>query len=58
MSPLRKIAQRNPREGGLSLLFKTHPLPQERLEKLGDAMGGSFDRYDGPLLAERFARRQ
>lgn len=52
---LRKIAQRNPREASLSLLFKTHPLPQERLEKLGDAMGASFDRYaDNKDLPERF----
>ena len=53
---LRKIAQRNPREASLSLLFKTHPLPQERLEKLGDAMGASFDKYtDAKDLPERFS---
>ena len=52
---LQKIAQRNPRDASLALLFKTHPLPQERLEKLGDAMADSFDRYaDGKQLAERF----
>lgn len=55
---LRKIGGRNPREASLALLFKTHPLPQERLEHLGDAMSDSFDRYaDGKALAERFARR-
>jgi predicted Zn-dependent protease len=53
---LRSIAQRNPREASLALLFKTHPLPQERLQKLGDAMGDAFERYDdGKLLKERFA---
>jgi predicted Zn-dependent protease len=57
---LRKIGQRNPREASLSLLFKTHPLPQERLEKLGDTMGASFDRYtdSGKALSERFAAQQ
>jgi len=52
---LRSIAQRNPREASLALLFKTHPLPQERLQKLGDAMGDAFERYDdGKTLKERF----
>jgi predicted Zn-dependent protease len=53
---LRSIAARNPREASLALLFKTHPLPQERLQKLGDAMGDAFERYDdGKSLKERFA---
>ncbi len=55
---LRKIAARNPREASLSLLFKTHPLPQDRLSALGDAMGSSFDRFgQGRALPERFAKR-
>ena len=54
---LRKMASRNPQEGSLALLFKTHPLPQERLEKLGDAMGASFDRFDAAkALPERLKR--
>jgi len=58
-SVLRKIGGRNPREASLALLFKTHPLPQERLERLGDAMGVSFERYaDGRELPERFTRRE
>jgi len=53
-SVLRKIGARNPREGSLALLFKTHPLPQDRLEHLGDALGDRFDRYaEGQRLAER-----
>jgi predicted Zn-dependent protease len=56
-SVLRKMASRNPQEAGLALLFKTHPLPQERLEKLGDAMGASFDRFDAArALPERLKR--
>ena len=58
-SALRKIGARNPREASLALLFKTHPLPQERLERLGDAMGASFERYaNAAALTERFARRE
>jgi predicted Zn-dependent protease len=55
-SVLRKMGARNPQEATLSLLFKTHPLPQERLEKIGDAMGDSFDRYSGRTLPERLKR--
>ena len=58
-SALRKIAARNPKEASLSLLFKTHPLPQERLEKLGDALGDSFDRFSGAkALPERFSKKE
>ena len=54
---LRRMGSRNPRDASLSLLFKTHPLPQERLEKLGDAMGASFDRFDAAkALPERLKR--
>jgi predicted Zn-dependent protease len=54
---LRRMASRNPRDASLALLFKTHPLPQERLEKLGDLMGASFDRFEGArALPERIKR--
>jgi predicted Zn-dependent protease len=54
---LRTMGSRNPQEASLSLLFKTHPLPQERLEKLGDVMGASFDRFDSAkALPERLKR--
>jgi predicted Zn-dependent protease len=53
---LRKIAQRNPREASVSLLFKTHPLPQDRLVRLGETMADTFERYgDGKVLADRLA---
>lgn len=56
---LRKMASRNPQEGSLALLFKTHPLPAERLEKLGDTMGASFDRFDAAkALPERLMRQE
>jgi hypothetical protein len=51
------MASRNPQDADLALLFKTHPLPQERLEHLGDAMGASFDRFDAAqALPERLKR--
>jgi predicted Zn-dependent protease len=51
---LQKIAQVNPGEASLALLYKTHPLPQDRLIKLGEAMGDSFDKYgDGKTLVGR-----
>jgi predicted Zn-dependent protease len=41
----------------VSLLFKTHPHPRDRLSHLGEAVGDRFDHLaDGKLLAERFYR--
>lgn len=37
-----------------ALLFKTHPHPEERLTRLGDAMGERFDRIKGQTQAARF----
>lgn len=42
-------------QGGLALLYKTHPHPDERLAKLGDAIGSRLDSVsDGKTLANRF----
>lgn len=39
----------------VSLLFKTHPHPDDRLARLGDAIGARLDGItDGRLLTERF----
>ena len=39
----------------VTLLFKTHPHPDDRLARLGDAIGNRLDKVtDGKLLAERF----
>ncbi len=35
---LHKLAARGAADGSLALLFKTHPLPGERLEQLGEAL--------------------
>ena len=54
---LQKIARVNPNDASLSLLFKTHPPPQERLFRLGDAMGDAFDKFgDGQTLPARVQR--
>ncbi|GAO36986.1 peptidase [Sulfuricella sp. T08] len=42
--------------GSVALLFKTHPHPDERLTKLGDAVGSNFDGLKGLTLANRFYR--
>src|SRR5512138_1019430 len=41
-------------DGSVALLFKTHPLPDDRLAKLDGAMADRFDRVKGATLAARF----
>lgn len=42
-------------DGSVALLFKTHPAPDDRLTKLGEAAGDRLDAItDGKLLIERF----
>ena len=54
---LQKIGRVNATDSSVALLFKTHPAPQDRLERLGDAMGLSFERYSGNRAnAERFLK--
>lgn len=43
-------------DDSVALLFKTHPHPDARLEKLGEAMGESFDSVKGQTLPKRFYR--
>ncbi len=40
---LQTIGQTNKSDDSVALLFKTHPHPDERLTKLGDSAGSSFD---------------
>lgn len=42
-----------PRDNRTSLLYKTHPQPEERLSRLGDAIGNKFDRITGKELDGR-----
>jgi beta-barrel assembly-enhancing protease len=43
-------------DGRISLLFKTHPLPGDRLDQLGDAIDDRFDKIRGQTLESRFYR--
>lgn len=43
-------------DSSVALLFKTHPHPDERLVKLGDAMDNRFDGLKGQALPKRFYR--
>jgi len=51
---LQQIGHFAKNEGSVALLFKTHPLPDDRLDKLSLAMGARFDRIKGETLAQRF----
>jgi predicted Zn-dependent protease len=55
-SVLQDIAQVSKDDGSVALLFKTHPLPDARLEQLGLAIGDRFDRLKGKDLGQRFYR--
>lgn len=45
----------NPQDGGLALMFKTHPALTDRLDLLDKLMPGAFDRFETqPNLASRF----
>jgi beta-barrel assembly-enhancing protease len=43
-------------DDSVALLFKTHPHPDVRLEKLSDAMGERFDSVKGQTLPKRLYR--
>ncbi len=53
---LQQIGHISKDEGSVALLFKTHPLPDDRLAKLDGAMGDRFDRVQGQDVAKRFYR--
>jgi predicted Zn-dependent protease len=54
---LQTLAGIKPGDSNLALLFKTHPAPAARLEKLAVAMGTSFDQMaGGGTSTDRFAR--
>ena len=44
-SVLQTLDAMNPQDSSLALMFKTHPTPQARLEKLDATMTGSMDKY-------------
>jgi predicted Zn-dependent protease len=54
---LQEIGHLSADSGAVALLFKTHPHPDERLARLGEAMGARFDGVaDGKSLPERLQK--
>ncbi|MFA6969779.1 MAG: M48 family metallopeptidase [Gallionella sp.] len=51
---LQQIGHTAKDDSSVALLFKTHPLPDERLAKLDDAMDSRFDGLKGQTLENRF----
>jgi predicted Zn-dependent protease len=52
---LQIMGQTNPNDNSVALLFKTHPLPDERLASLGNAVGNRLDNItNGKTLEIRF----
>jgi beta-barrel assembly-enhancing protease len=51
---LQTIGQVSKNDSSVALLFKTHPAPDDRLTKLGDAIGAKLDNVkDGKTLPDR-----
>lgn len=55
-SVLQQIGHIAKDDGSVALLFKTHPHPDDRMDKLGRAMGDRFDDIKGLTLEKRFYR--
>ena len=51
---VQTLSSMKPDDNAVALLFKTHPAPSARLEKLAVAMNASFDSVTGPQNAERY----
>ncbi|MES2181665.1 MAG: M48 family metallopeptidase [Pseudomonadota bacterium] len=52
---LQTLGQTSKNDGSVALLFKTHPLPDDRLTALGDAVGNRLDNIkNGKTLENRF----
>ena len=53
---VQTLSAMKPDASAVALLFKTHPAPSARLEKLALAMGTSFDSIAGAQNADRYRR--
>lgn len=51
---LQEIGHTSKEDSSVALLFKTHPLPDDRLAKLADAMDDRFDHLNGQTITARF----
>jgi len=51
---VQTLSSIKPDDNAVALLFKTHPAPSARLEKLAAAMGQSFDAMQGRQNQERY----
>ncbi len=52
---LQTLGQTSKNDGSVALLFKTHPLPEDRLTALGAAVGSKLDNIkNGKTLEKRF----
>lgn len=57
LAVLQTLSSINPQDDAVALMFKTHPDPAERVERLLPALEEQLDRYGGqPNNAERFAK--
>lgn len=55
-SVLQQIGHAAKDDGRVALLFKTHPLPEDRLNRLDSAIGDRFDRVKGLTLEKRLVK--
>jgi predicted Zn-dependent protease len=55
-SVLQQIGHAAKDDDRVALLFKTHPLPEDRLNRLDSAMGDRFDRVKGLTLEKRLVK--
>lgn len=54
---LQTLSSTNPQDDAVALMFKTHPDPAERVERLLPALQEQLGRYGGqPTNAECFAK--
>jgi predicted Zn-dependent protease len=53
---LQRIGHGSKSDSRTALLYKTHPLPEDRLNRLADATGDRLDDVTGKSLSERFYR--
>jgi len=52
---LQTLSSINPKDDAVSLMFKTHPDSEKRLELVSNAMEGHLDQYaDQPKVENRF----